>query len=199
MMNATATTTETTTEPKPLPLFPLEVLSVIDRANSGDESALPALRRALGEHPELVSRLGDLAAHAERGLIELASGGNLPAREAITRHAAQLRADLGEAEASPLEKVLIARLVVCWVGCYAAENDRAARLLEPNPESSRTAAEKRLDRAHARLISAAKALATVRKLVRPGLSPVELAIRPVPETRPGVNHRLRQQVSTVAN
>src|SRR5687767_2496127 len=46
---------------------------------------------------------------------------------------------------------------------------------------ARCTAEKRLDRAHARYLSAIKALASVQKLLRPSPSVFDLLRRPVPE------------------
>ena len=43
------------------------------------------------------------------------------------------------------------------------------------------AAQRQLDRAHARYLTAIKALATTHKLLRPTLSPLELAVKFVPE------------------
>jgi hypothetical protein len=173
------------------------VLALVERANRGDESAVPGLRRALAEYPALAERLGDLAALAERAVVHLAAGPGLAFREAITRHAAELREELGEAAASPLERLLIRRLVVSWIACNEAEFDRAERLQRPSPEAARAAAEARVDRAHARFLGAAKALATVRKLLaRPGLSPVELALKPVSEAPPAAVNRVRVTART---
>src|SRR4051794_33750082 len=44
------------------------------------------------------------------------------------------------------------------------------------------AAQKRLDRAHARFLSSIKTLATVQKLVRPAVSPPDLLTRPAADT-----------------
>jgi hypothetical protein len=160
-------------------------MALVCRANEGDESAVPGLRRALAEYPVLAERLVRLALRAEEAVIELVAGSSLAAREAVALHAGRLRDELGEAAASPLEKLLIQRLVVSWIACHAAEAERADRLQRPSPEAGRAAAERWLDRAHARFLAAAKALATVRKLLaRPGLSPVELALRPVAEAPP---------------
>jgi hypothetical protein len=53
-----------------------------------------------------------------------------------------------------------------------------------NP-AQHTAALQRQNSAQQRYLQAVKALATVRKLLRPGLSPVDLALRPVPERPAG--------------
>jgi hypothetical protein len=100
---------------------PVEVHAIIAAANAGDISALPALKQALADHPELVERLGDLAAHVERGLVALVAGPSFVAAEAIAAHLARMRQELGDASASPLEKLLIKRLVLCWLACHAAE------------------------------------------------------------------------------
>ena len=55
---------------------------------------------------------------------------------------------------------------MCWLACHAAEIDRAALLQNASSELLRVA-DKRVDRAHGRLMSATKTLATVRKLIAP--------------------------------
>ena len=161
----------------PAPLIPPDVQAAIAAANAGDRSALPALRRALADHPELVDRLGDLALHVERGLVALVAGPSLVAAEAVTAHLAQMRADLGEGAAAPLERLLIRRLVLCWLACHAAEVERGELLRGGTGEPLR-AADRRVDRAHGRLLTATKALATVRKLIAPPVPAFSLRVAP---------------------
>jgi hypothetical protein len=66
-------------------------------------------------------------------------------------------------------------------------------------EVLRSAADRRVDRTHARLLASAKALATVRRIVRPGLSAVEMAMAVVPESRPGVTNRVKAHAVAAAN
>jgi hypothetical protein len=90
---------------------------------------------------------------------------------------------LGVETASPLEKLLIQRVVLCWLACHAAEVERAERLQSGTSELLK-AADKRVDRAHTRFLSATKALASVRKLLAPSVPKVALltvpSILPVP-------------------
>ena len=165
------------------PVIPAEVQRVIVAANAGDVSALPALKKALADHPELIDRLGDLAAHVERSLVALVAGPSLTASEAVTAHLAKMRKELGEDSASPLEKLLIKRLGLCWLACHAAEIDRGERLREGASELLK-AADKRVDRAHGRLLSATKALATVRKLLGPTLPRLALLGAPADNETP---------------
>jgi hypothetical protein len=77
-----------------------------------------------------------------------------------------MRQELGEAAAAPLKKLLIQRVTLCWLACHAAEVERGG-LLQSRANESLKAADKRVDRAHARLLTATKALATVRRLITP--------------------------------
>jgi len=156
-----------------VPVIPVEVQRVIVAANAGDVSALPALKKSLADHPELIDRLGDLAAHVEQSLVSLVAGPSLVASEAVTAHLAKMRQELGEESASPLEKLLIKRLALCWLACHAAEINRG-ELLRGGPSELLKAADKRVDRAHARLLSATKSLAIVRKLLGPPIPRLNL-------------------------
>src|SRR5262245_4456296 len=172
--------------PTEIKSYPAELKELLERAGAGDAAALPALRRAFDENPELAKRLGDLAAHAEQALLSLAVGDNLAAREAVTRQAAKLRQELLGSGPSPLERLLVDRVALCWLAANAAEIE-AAHLLRTTPSSSpaNAAAQKRLGQAQQRFLAAVKALALVRKLVRPSPSPVDLLRRPVSEVTPG--------------
>jgi hypothetical protein len=172
------------------PAIPVEVQRVIVAANAGDVSALPALKKALAEHPDLIDRLGDLAAHVERQLVSLVAGPSLAASEAVTAHLTKMRRELGAGAAAPLEKLLIERVALCWLACHAAEIDRGERLWEGASELLR-AADKRVDRAHARLLSATKVLATVRNLLGPAVPRFNLLGAPAcPGAPAGTGHPL---------
>src|SRR5207248_5491135 len=61
------------------------IRDVLRRAQAGDTSTLPALRKAL-ENPAAVALLGgDLAAQVEENIIDQAAGKNLPVKEALAR------------------------------------------------------------------------------------------------------------------
>jgi hypothetical protein len=164
-------------------LVPVEVQRIVVAANAGDASVLPALKQALADHPELIDRLGDLAAHVERQLVSLVAGSSLAASEAVTSHLAKMRRDLGEDIASPLEKLLIKRVGLCWLAVHAAEIDRG-ELLRGGASELLKAADQRVNRAHARLLSVTKALATVRKLLGPAVPKLTLVPAPAHHETP---------------
>ena len=101
--------------PAPPPDQLAEIREVVGRAKRGDAAAVPRLRELLDGHPDLWVKYGDLAAQVEGVWIGLASGDNLRMRESVTRYAAKLRAELTRAVASPVEKLLVERVVATWV------------------------------------------------------------------------------------
>jgi hypothetical protein len=150
------------------PNEPRAFYDLVDRAKKGDEAAVPALRKWL-ENPAIVDRLGgDLARQAERSLLDVACGTNLSFREAALRKLELMREELAGPNPTPLERLLVERIVACWLQVYCADTRLAqgeAKLTMKGVEHH----EGRRDRAQRRYLSAIKTLATVRKLAVPVL------------------------------
>jgi hypothetical protein len=163
------------------PVIPVEVQRIVIAANAGDRSALPALKKALADHPDLIDKLGDLAGYVELQLVSLVAGPSLAASETVSANLARMRRDLGEDAATPLERLLIKRVALCWLAVHAAEIDRGERLQAGASELLK-AADQRVSRAHARFVTATKALATVRKLLGPAAP--KLTLLPAPHETP---------------
>jgi hypothetical protein len=132
------------------------------------------------ECPEFVQMFGDLVEHAQQALLTLAAGQSLMGKEAIARQVDQLRQRLAATASSELEKLLIDRICISWIEVYHCDIDVAQHLLNsPNALPATQAATKRLDRAHARYLAAVRALATLQRLARPALSPLDLIGKPL--------------------
>jgi hypothetical protein len=145
------------------------------QAEQDEAAALAEIRRLYDEHPELWQRLGDLAAHAELALINLAAGGNAPAREAMLRKAQELREQLAGPDGSPLETILAATISACWL--QAAHADLVAAQARGITVAQGEYHQRRQGRSQKRLLESIKCLATVRKLLRRTPAPVEVATR----------------------
>jgi hypothetical protein len=78
-----------------------------------------------------------------------------------------LKAQVTGLSPTPLEQLLIERIVVCWLQVQQAEL-RAADRLDKNGWVLSNAEENRLDKVNRRFLAAVKNLAQVRKLLRPG-------------------------------
>ena len=141
---------------------------------SGDASVMPALSAAFDSHPELVELFGDLAKHAEAALLNLTTKSCLAAREAVSRQLRELREKLNAATGTELEGLLVTRLSLDWLLLQQATIDLAGHLERCGTSQSSQAAQRHLDRAHARFLASTKTLATVGRLLRRAPSPLDL-------------------------
>jgi hypothetical protein len=143
------------------------VREFFDRAKKGDKSTLPILRQML-RRPEAVDDLGgNLARQAELALVEAAAGENLAFKEALICKLDMLRGELLGADSTPLERLLVERIVACWLQVQDADI-RFAQAKNLTWEGG-TYYQHRMDRAHRRYLSAIRTLALVRKLALPVL------------------------------
>ena len=156
---------------------------LVQRAQQGDLTALPLLREALEGDPSLWQEYGDLAAQAQEAWLQLLAGTDYLLAESVRLKLGALRQELSAEGASPLEKLLIERVIACWLQtCYSDSVYAQAR----GPQSTTSVRQelmKRQDSSQRRYLAAIKQLALVRKLLRPALSPLQLALGPVGEER----------------
>jgi hypothetical protein len=142
-----------------------ELRALLVRAHDGDEDALPKLRELVDEAPALARKLVDPAKIAERSALELYSTKeDLVVQEATPRVLEQMRSELAGEHPTPLERMLVDRVVATWlqVQCYetlyAQQNAFKMKLVQSDFHR------KRIDRAHNRHLSAVRALAQIRKM-----------------------------------
>ena len=165
---------ETTKKPS---MTPLEATIVL--ARRGDKKVLPMLRRALSEHPELVSHYGSLALQTQESWLQLIAGKDILLAESMRLHLDTMRSELAGSHPSPLDRLLVDRILACHVQVLYFE---AMETTDPTAENMRLARYRmeRRDQAHRQFLSAAKMLATVRNLVaRTNVIQVELLHPPV--------------------
>lgn len=147
------------------PTTQLEAL--IDRAQKGDKSAVPALRELLQDAKNVDALGGDLPRQAQYALINNLAGKNLLYKESLNRKIELLRADLGSDQATPLERLLIDHIVTCWLHVNLLELFRTNR--ENLSIEMADYFERSLTQANRRYLAAVKTLATIRKLAVPVL------------------------------
>jgi hypothetical protein len=148
---------------------------LLKRAEQGDCSVQPELREMLATNPNLWKGYGDLAAQAEGALIQLAAGPNLLMAASLLRKLKALKDELGGESPSPLERLLVERITTTWlqITYYDAHSAQATGAREARSKLLL----RQQDAAHRRHLEAVKILATVRKLLTPAPSPVEVASR----------------------
>jgi hypothetical protein len=123
----------------------------------------------LNKHPEMWSELGDLARRAKAAWLDLIAGEDLLLRESVSRHLEAMEADLGLAEASPLERLLVERIIACWLQTHYAE--AAFIQVEGTNGTALARLLKCQDKAQRRLLAAINQLALLRKLLMPTQKP----------------------------
>ncbi len=143
-------------------------LEIVTRANKGDAKAIAALPEVLDRAPEIREAIERIVEGAvERRVIESMHGDSVVVRETLRRKLADMRMELEGPSPSPIERLLVDRVVACWLQTeaadYRATPPKGCTLAQANSLS------KRQDRAHRRFLSAMKTLATVRKLALPVL------------------------------
>src|SRR5688500_4628970 len=92
-----------------------ELARLLQRAEQGDKSVLPALRKAPGANSAIWQSYGDLGLHAEASLVQLAADSNLLMAECLVRRLAELKQELAGPSPGPLERLLAERVAACWL------------------------------------------------------------------------------------
>jgi hypothetical protein len=146
--------------------------ALTERAENGDlEAAREFWSQVDGNaqtRAELVKQTGDMASMALSHLMAKITQGNHLMLGGIRRQLDAMRSDLGGANPSPLELLLIDRVCVCWLQLHFFE---VQVTLAPETDSLEqlTFRQKQADGANRRYLSSIKALAQVRKLQLPTL------------------------------
>jgi hypothetical protein len=104
-------------------------------ADRGNQKALAVTRKLFDMFPTMWDDYGSLAAAAEGALVDLYAGQSVLTREALRKRLAEMRARLAGPEASPLEQLLVERVVACWLHSYHADFDYARALKELPPKA----------------------------------------------------------------
>ena len=154
------------------PLTELETL--VRQGMAGDQRVLPALRTLLDTRPDLWQAIDTLADRVRQAWLQRLTGTDLVAQEILTRQLQAMQAEIAGPYATPLEHLLVERIALCWLQVQQADLTAAYMLTKPSPLQE-SWVQQRQDRAQGRLLMAIKALAQVRKLLRPGAVQVTIA------------------------
>jgi hypothetical protein len=140
------------------------IRELIARANAGDHAAIDELRAYLDERPLIFAQLGNVARSMESWLIGQLTGGSDFRTECINRHLDAMRRDLLGRKPSPLEALLVERIVMTWLQLQLAEVTAMA-----DPQGSKGYAiflERRVQRIHRQYVSSIDKLAKIRVHLR---------------------------------
>jgi hypothetical protein len=140
-----------------------DFLSLAKRIKAGDTTALSTLRE-LFQQQGWADSAGNLAKLAQQRLIATIVT-DTACREVLSCQLDHLRVELSGPNPSPLESLLVQRIITCWLHLHYLE------VLYTGKQSEKLVIgeylDRSIDRAHKRYLSAIKALATVRRLAVP--------------------------------
>jgi hypothetical protein len=145
-----------------------EVRAFLKRTQAGDRSTLPVLQTMLRD-PECVRVFGgELAESVEGSFLRALAKDDVGFQQAARRKMELLRAELLGPGATPVEQLLVERVVACWLQVQDAELRYAQGQDKLNIRQA-DYYQRRIDAANRRYLAALKTLALVRKLAVPAL------------------------------
>jgi hypothetical protein len=147
-----------------------ETEAMTKRAKKGDKSCLPMIRALLadGDRGESFREAyGFPASWFQQTAINKASGRDLMIEEAINQQIEAVESKLAGPNPTPIERLLAERASLCWfiVHWYETQYTNSSGWTIAQADLQH----RKIDKAHARFISAFRTLAQVRKLAAPTL------------------------------
>lgn len=138
-------------------------------AQCGDADALRSVIQAMLEEPARGARALDLPHQVRQELIVATYGedNHLASRLYSAKTEMLDAALLSETGPSPLEHLLIERIVTCWLAAELADIDAANQEVHHAPGRHADYYARRQDRAHRRLLQSVEALTRMRRLLSP--------------------------------
>lgn len=144
-----------------------EAVDIVQNAKAEDPGALPAVRQALAQYPGLKT-CADMAYQANESWIKLVSYDSLFMKEGLSERLAKLRKDLLGPSPSAIDRLLVDRIVICWLQVHHADYLAANLQSRGNYTFEQgTYYQERQGRAQRRYLAAVKTLSQVRKLLVP--------------------------------
>jgi hypothetical protein len=156
----------------------MDFLALLGAADTGDRTAEARAIAFLRSRPEAVALLERHGGQLQTIWLSCFAGSAV-SRLSVEARAEAIAKDLAAGTPSPLEELLIERVVLCWLQLHLAETQCAGGL-KSNTGPDRTDFYDRLaERAHRRYLSAIRSLAQVRRLELPTLTQFNVATNQV--------------------
>jgi hypothetical protein len=142
------------------------LLALVQAADRGDMDALSRLKALYAKFPDLAATLSSWQYAAEREIVDSASPG---IAETFAEQANRWRRNLAGDDPSPLETLLVNRIILDHLHALKTENLLQQKMKGSLSLSQADFYQKQAERAQRRLLRSVKALAEVRRLMRPAV------------------------------
>jgi hypothetical protein len=140
-----------------------QIRQLVESAREGDELAMRRRRRLLDEK-EPPFGFEDAASEAENAVAQMMYPTDSVSQEAVRREIRSMTSRLSGPNPSPIEGLLARRAALCWVIVCRFETVFARAMKEGMTPARSEHYQRRIDRAHRRLLSALRTLASVRRV-----------------------------------
>lgn len=148
---------------KPADQSMAELQELVERARAGDAEVLPALRHLLESQPEIWQQCADLGGAVVRRWIEHLSFAEPLVAESLALKVRVMKAEIGGPDPTPLETLLVDRIVVAWL--QVQQVDGLAPQLGGLPPKMAALVIQRQKHADRKFSAAVQTLAIVRRLL----------------------------------
>ena len=164
------------------------VSDLVRRAEKGNAGAMNRLLEMgqefeAGALDSFLKSWGDLGERTETALIKAIMGDHLVAREGLRRNIADMRVELCGPNPSPFERLLVDRIICCWIQLQHVTCIFAWNMRDTTGEWEKVS-QRRQDHAQRCFLKAVKTLAEVRRLLGPNIQ-VNIAEKQVNVLAPG--------------
>jgi hypothetical protein len=134
---------------------------LLQRARQGDQDVLPELQEWL-ERSGVWRQFGDLGHHAREAWLRLITGNDLVLRESLLKKLSDLQKELISGGATPIERLLVDRILANWLRLHFAELAATQAINRPKLAEFWDRRHSRAERAY---LASLGALTTLRRLL----------------------------------
>lgn len=145
------------------------ITTALKKAEQGD---LTDLDQVYEEYPSVWQALSDVSSTVGSNLVSWC--GSKATGEALCRELSQMRKDFRYQNSGTLERLLIDRVLVCWLRVQQAEDIKTAKDKEGVNLQWAMVWERRLQIAHRNFLSACRTPAQVRRLLKPRVAQLNI-------------------------
>lgn len=142
-----------------------KIAKLVKRAEMGDKKAISLVRKELNSE-SVWEQMGNLAFHAKEAMVKATVGNDKILQEAVHQEMARMHEELAGPAPTPLERLLVERVLLCWLHVHYADVIYAQKMKDLSREWGEYF-QRRQDRAHRRYLSSIRTLAQVRRLLTP--------------------------------
>jgi hypothetical protein len=143
---------------------------LLQRARQGDEDVLPELRAWL-DQSAVWRQFGDLGRQARDAWLRLIAGNDLVLRESLLKKLCDLQRELTGGEATPIERLLVDRILANWLRLHFAELAATQAMNRPKLAEFWDRRHSRAERAY---LASLGALTTLRRLLSVATAPAAI-------------------------